>query len=153
MLYIDDDGCDGISWWVYPNYPVNPGTGTLRFSSATTPATLKTFNGDFGCQIIERFTVGYALDVNEISEPNVNFQLFPNPSSDLVNMLLDMSTKQDVSYVITDVTGKQVYADKLMNISSDIYPINTTHLVSGLYFVTCKFDGGKQLTQKLIIHK
>ena len=82
-----------------------------------------------------------------------NFQLFPNPSSDAVNMLLDMSTKQDVSYVITDITGKQVYADKLTNISSDIYPINTTHLVSGLYFVTCKFDGGKQLTQKLIINK
>jgi hypothetical protein len=149
----DDDGCDGISWWVYPYYTVNPGTGTLKFSSATSLATLKTFNGDFGCQIIERFTVGYALSVNEISESTVNFQLFPNPSSDAVNMLLDMSTKQDVSYVITDITGKQVYADKLMNISSDIYPINTTHLVSGLYFVTCKFDGGKQLTQKLIINK
>ncbi len=145
----NDDGCDGISWWANSA----GGTGTLRFSSNTTPQSYKTFNGDFGCQIMERFTVGYVLGVKETAKAVNTFQSFPNPASSLVNLLFDVSDYQDVSYTITDVSGKEVQAGKFVNVSSTIYPINTTELGGGMYFVTCHFAKGDSVTKKIIINK
>lgn len=149
----DDDGCDGISWWAYTYYNVNPGNGSLKFGSATTPATLKLFNGDFGCQIIERFTVGYALSLNEVIENSSNFQLYPNPTTNSVSMLIDIEGKQDINYTITDITGKQVKQGEFKNILTETYTINTSDLINGLYFVTCTFNSGKTITKKLVITK
>lgn len=150
---MDDSYCDGLSWWVYPNYPTNPGNGILRFSSATTPATFKTFNGDFGCQIIERFTVGYVLNVKESGESNNNFQLFPNPASSNINLLFDVKEYQDVTYNIVDVTGKEVMSGNFSNISSVNYSVNTANLDSGVYFINCKFSKGEVQTKKFIINQ
>lgn len=149
----DDDGCDGISWWVYPYYPTNPGTGTLRFNSATSPIPYKTFNGDYGCQIIERFTVGYYLSVNETDDHSNNFQLYPNPASSNINLLFDVKEYQDVNYSIVDVTGKEVSNGKFSNISSINYPVNTDNLGSGIYFINCKFSKGELLTKKFVINR
>ncbi len=149
----DDDGCDGISWWTYQYYTVNPSNGSLKFSSATTPATLKLFNGDFGCQIIERFTVGYALSVHETIDSFFDFQLYPNPANNEISMLLDIEEKQDVSYKITDVSGKQVKQGEFKNTLTNTYIINTNELTNGLYFVICFFNSGKSITKKLVISK
>lgn len=145
----NDDGCDGISWWAN----TAGGTGTLRFSSTTSAAAYKTFNGDFGCQIMERFTVGYVLGVKEAPKAVNTFQSFPNPASSELNLLFDVSDYQDVSYSITDVSGKEVQAGKFAGVSSTIYPINTTDLGSGMYFVTCHFAKGDSMTKKIIINK
>jgi hypothetical protein len=145
----NDDGCDGISWWAN----TAGGTGTLRFSSTTSAAAYKTFNGDFGCQIMERFTVGYLLGVKEAPKAVNTFQSFPNPASSELNLLFDVSDYQDVSYSITDVSGKEVQAGKFAGVSSTIYPINTTDLGSGMYFVTCHFAKGDSVTKKIIINK
>jgi len=145
----NDDGCDGISWWANSA----GGTGTLRFSSSTTAQSYKTFNGDFGCQIMERFTVGYLLGVKETVKAVNTFQTFPNPASSVVNLLFDVSDFQDVSYSITDVSGKEVQAGKFAGVSSTIYPINTTELGGGMYFVTCHFAKGDSVTKKIIITK
>jgi hypothetical protein len=145
----NDDGCDGISWWAN----TAGGTGTLRFSSTTSPAAYKTFNGDFGCQIMERFTVGYLLGVKEAPKAVNTFQSFPNPASSELNLLFDVSDYQDVSYSITDVSGKEVQAGKFAGVSSTIYPISTTGLGSGMYFVTCHFAKGDSMTKKIIINK
>ena len=145
----NDDGCDGISWWANSA----GGTGTLRFSSNTSPQVYKTFNGDFGCQIMERFTVGYVLGVKETAKAVNTFLSFPNPASSEVNLLFDVSDYQDVSYSITDVSGKEVQAGKFANVSSTIYPINTTGLGGGMYFVTCHFAKGDSVTKKIIISK
>lgn len=145
----NDDGCDGISWWANSA----GGTGTLRFSSNTSPQSYKTFNGDFGCQIKERFTVGYVLGVKETVNAVNTFQSFPNPASSEVNLLFDVSDYQDVSYSITDVSGKEVQAGKFARVSSTIYPVNTTELNSGMYFLTCHFAKGDSVTKKIIIQK
>lgn len=145
----NDDGCDGISWWANSA----GGTGTLRFSSNTSPQVYKTFNGDFGCQIMERFTVGYVLGVKETAKAVNTFQSFPNPASSEVNLLFDVSDYQDVTYSITDVSGKEVQAGTFANVSSTIYPINTTDLGGGMYFVTCHFAKGDSVTKKIIINK
>lgn len=150
---MDDDGCDGISWWAYSSYPVNPGTGIIRFNSSITPTVIKNFSGDFGCQIKERFTVGYYLPVNEISKSNLDFQLFPNPASNEFNILLDVKERATLHYTITDLTGKEVLVGAIENVGSDLYTINTQSLQSGLYFVNCKVNSSQIVTKKIVITK
>lgn len=148
----DDDGCDGIAWWAYQYYNPNPGSGILRFSSATSPAVYKTFSGDYGCQVTERFTVGYFLNVDEKVESESNFQLFPNPASESINLLFDVKEYQDVNYNIVDVSGKEIMKGDLSNISSINYPIATQNLSNGIYFVSCKFSKGGTVTKKIVIN-
>lgn len=145
----NDDGCDGISWWANSG----AGSGTLRFSSNTTPQVYKTFNGDFGCQLMERFTVGYVLGVQDAVKAVNTFQSFPNPASSTVNLLFEVSEYQNVSYSITDVSGKEVKTGKFEQVSSTIYPINTSDLGSGMYFITCHFAKGDTVTKKIMINK
>lgn len=149
----DDDACDGMSWWAYQYYPTNPGSGVIRFNSATMPIPIKTFNGDFGCQITERFTVGYYLNTQELKSINSNFQLFPNPAQNSINLLFDVNEYQDIHYSIIDLAGKEILNGQLKNISSIDYPVNTESLNNGFYFVSCKFENGSILTKKFIINR
>ena len=145
----NDDGCDGLAWWAN----TAGGNGTLRFSSSSTPASFKTFSGDFGCQLIERFTVGYVLGVKEQTKAVNTFQSFPNPASSTVNLLFDITEYQDVNYSITDVSGKEVQKGTFSNISSIAYPINVSSLTGGMYFISCHFAKGDTVTKKIIISK
>lgn len=150
---MDDEGCDGISWWAYSSYPVNPGTGILRFNSAYSPIIIKNFNGDFGCQIQERFTVGFYLPVAEVKKSNLDFELFPNPASNEINLLLDIKERTNLNYYITDVTGKEVMRGIIENVGSEFYSIKTENLQSGLYFVNCKINSSQMVTKKIVITK
>ena len=152
---MDDDGCDGISWWAYQYYNPNPGTGILRFNKVGgIPVPLKSFNGDFGCRITERFmTSSLITSVNETNEFKTNFQLYPNPSNSIINLLFDVKEYQDLSYSITDVTGKEVLKGNYDKIGSESYPINTSGLGNGIYFIKCQFSKGGTITQKFVISK
>jgi hypothetical protein len=150
---MDDDGCDGISWWAYQYYTPNPGTGILRWNKIGSPVPLKTFNGDFGCQVKERFMTSSLITSVEKNELTAACQLFPNPAGTSINLLFSVSEYQDIFYTITDVTGKEIKIGKLNAIGSEAYPVETDELPNGMYFITCKFEKGDTLTQKFVIKK
>jgi hypothetical protein len=150
---MDDDGCDGISWWAYQYYTPNPGNGTLRFTKLGIPISLKTFNGDFGCQITERFMTSSSITSIDKIDSKSNFQLFPNPTTASINIVCDVKEFQNLDYIITDITGKEVKTGQLTAIGSEVYPINIEDLTSGMYFFTGKFEKAGVITQKFIINK
>lgn len=150
---MDDDGCDGYNWWAYQYYTPNPGSGLLRFNKIGTPIPLKNFNGDFGCQLNERFMTSSLVTGIEQYVEKTNFQVFPNPTSSDINLLFDIKEAQNLTYVVTDVTGKEVLNGSIENIGAESYPINTSFLGSGIYFIKCNFTKGESITQKFVIHK
>ena len=150
---MNDDGCDGISWWAYSSYPTNPGTGTLRFNKLGTPAPLKNFNGDFGCQIFERFMTSSTVTSIDDLENKTNFQLYPNPAASIINILFNVNKIQNINYTITDVTGKEIKQGELNSIGSDLYSIDTDDLSNGMYFMSCRFEKSESITQKFVIWK
>jgi hypothetical protein len=150
---MDDDGCDGISWWAYQYYTVNPGSGTLKFNKISPPIPLKNFNGDFGCQITERFMTSSLVTSVEKTEVTSKFQLFPNPAASSINLLFDLNALQTINYSITDITGKEVKTGKFSNSGTEVFVIDTDMMLSGMYFMTCKFEKGDIITQKFTINK
>lgn len=82
----------------------------------------------------------------------VNFNLYPNPTDNLVNV--EVEWKEDESYTIAilDVSGRAMYTTTL---ASDEFiggtaTINTSSLESGIYFVNV-IQGTRKMTKRLLI--
>jgi hypothetical protein len=77
----------------------------------------------------------------------VNFNVYPNPANG--NFTINLEAFQNASYVITDISGKQV---KASNLAGEETSVNCEGLNSGVYFVEVNADGAKS-TQKIVITK
>lgn len=65
-------------------------------------------------------------------------EIYPNPSTGLVNIKVDLKENEILHIQVYDILGKQVFADNLQSIISSgvqIKKINLNQLQNGLYFI------------------
>ncbi len=74
-------------------------------------------------------------------------EIFPNPSDDFINIELE-NINEDLQFVIVDVTGK-IILQKMITKSNT--RINTSDLLSGMYFYKITSNSGKTKSGKLLI--
>jgi len=97
-----------------------------------------------GCEFVsEAITVESVL---QIGENNLQFSIHPNPTNE--NMIITLSNKETVDFVLFDQTGKLVLEQKLNNLSN---PIDLSALSSGIYIVRLSSNSGSNSTKKLVI--
>jgi hypothetical protein len=77
-----------------------------------------------------------------------NFSIYPNPSHDLVNILLKHSS-QKADYSLFDASGRLV---KTGNFQGET-KVRVSDLANGNYVISLVLDNGEKLTEKLIIKK
>ena len=77
--------------------------------------------------------------------PSYDVSLYPNPTSDYLN--IKTSDFKDVSYSLYDAQGKLVLHNQL---SSELTPIQVSHLSPGSYSVTLESQNQPLKTFKLI---
>ncbi|MCD6017430.1 MAG: hypothetical protein K0S53_551 [Bacteroidetes bacterium] len=150
---MDDDGCDGLSWWAYQYYNPNPGNGSVKFTKLGIPVVLKNFNGDFGCQTSERFMTSSTITSIHESALKSSLELFPNPAASTIYLSLEVTKSQTVNYSIVDVAGKVIRTGELNSASSDVYPVNIEGLPSGMYFMNCRFENAEPVTRKFVVNQ
>lgn len=77
------------------------------------------------------------VGVNTIEEAG-NIRLYPNPATNFAILSIDVAEASDISYVVTDFTGKSVSAKSIKNVQYGVYneKINTEALTPGTYFVS-----------------
>jgi len=78
----------------------------------------------------------------------LSLQVYPNPSTGLVNLKLDELSIIDANVNVTDVTGK-VLLRKTLNDASDSQ-LDLAHLANGIYFLTVNHSEGS-LTKKIVL--
>jgi len=86
------------------------------------------------------FTARAALTTSSIQEADakvLDVNVFPNPTSDLVNIRINYATIKEVLVSITDIEGKEVYCGSYAGVSN-IIGINTMHYAPGTYFLALK---------------
>jgi hypothetical protein len=86
------------------------------------------------------FTAGASLTTASILESDASLldvSVFPNPTSDLVNIRINHSSIEQVVVCITDLQGKEVYYGKYAGISNTI-GINTAAYATGTYVLSLK---------------
>ena len=101
------------------------------------------------------FTAGATLTTVSIRETDaavLDVKVYPNPTTELVNIQINHSTLDQVVVTITDFQGKEVYSGKYAGISN-VIGINTASYATGTYVLSLKNLKNQVLgTYKIIKH-
>ncbi len=102
------------------------------------------------------FTTTTHKVVNAVNNVNPVFgklELFPNPTSDVMNVVLGLDkSATSVTYTVIDVTGKTMSREMHSNVTNDTYTVNTASFASGNYYLLVAVDG-KIATRKFTVIK
>ena len=149
-LEFEDSGNDGLSFWFYPNN----GSGSLAFQrnvSGTAWAPIHTFNSDFGAGVQFDFTVGAIVGVEEITTAR-SILVYPNPTTELLNIDLQGFDASELQIRLIDMMGKVV---KEAMLTTQQTGTTTTTLAldclpSGMYHLQCT-DGVRTYTEQVVV--
>jgi hypothetical protein len=86
--------------------------------------------------------------VNGVSLNDQQISVFPNPTSDIVNIQVLNPKYESIEYNLLNVVGKRVKSGRLNMSQSEI---STTDLNSGIYFLNLRSEGVDLLNEKLIV--
>jgi hypothetical protein len=89
-----------------------------------------------------------ALDENQIS----NFNIFPNPANESVEITVQKSNAENLSITIYDALGRVIFQNK-MNDFSKPFQINTSLYENGLYQISIQQENHLISKRMLIIHE
>lgn len=138
FVVIDSDE-DGLDFWAN-----NDGSGMVRFREVGGP-WLKSFDPDFGTNIIHQFTTGWGQSLE--NETNQNWEIFPNPTKESVLIEGISNTKSEIQ--ILDCVGKEVIKTTINPAGLVSQTINLTKLKNGFYFIKIKYEN-KQFIKKVV---
>lgn len=147
-LEFTDLGENGLNWWAASAQ----GAGYIRLRSTTSSQSYKTFEPDFGAGFKYGFTKGAAVAIPEEDLSNLEFTLYPNPSSDRVYISLAGLNADNLTIKITDIYGKVHFINNystLYNMEFD-GSVNVSDFSNGVYFVEV-ISGENRMTKKVVI--
>lgn len=89
--------------------------------------------------------------INNTNKDKSNFEVFPNPATDFVNVTLELeATAKVISYTIIDGHARVVGRETHNNVKNDKFTYSTKNLPSGNYYVVATIDG-KQVFKKFAV--
>ena len=103
--------------------------------------------------------MGATMDASNALSTSINEQIenlsigevYPNPTSDLASIKVDVKTSSRVSYSIKNVIGQEVLAENLGTIAGQkVINFNVANFESGIYFCTVTIDG-ESTTKKFTV--
>ncbi len=83
-------------------------------------------------------------------EMALNFEVYPNPADQNINIQLDESSSKEINVSIVDVLGK-VVSTSTLGAGTIATSIATQNLMNGVYFVTFATDSKTLLTKKIVV--
>jgi hypothetical protein len=86
--------------------------------------------------ITESVDIYTPTGLNDISE-KINFDIFPNPASDYITLLVDRNEPNNLEMLMTNTLGQVVFSEKFIQPAVP-YTFDLTLHPSGVYFITLK---------------
>jgi subtilisin family serine protease len=98
----------------------------------------------------------FALDTIQVTNKGVsgtdpgrvlpeNIAVYPNPTSQVVNVQLDLHSAKMVELQLTDMTGKPVRSQTSLASQKDLLTLDIADLATGVYFMVVKMEGGSSV--------
>tara|TARA_B100000287_G_C20577190_1_gene758898 strand:- start:115 stop:1320 length:1206 start_codon:yes stop_codon:yes gene_type:complete len=96
--------------------------------------------------------IGDVLDVSNVNHSrSLKLDIFPNPTSDILNASFSIDRNVDVELLIYDELGRCVFdTQKYCKKGPEIIECDISFLRSGIYFVSLKIDGNIFITKQII---
>ena len=128
------------------HYRVNGGAHTWPGA----PFSIGVTNQDFSAskeiwRFFRPFKLNSLTSINEVDQQNLNFSLFPNPTTNLLQFKYDGYNQQLVNIEIVDIYGKIVLSENHNSNNIQVGQLNT-----GLYFITITENGKRIAKQKFV---
>lgn len=142
---LEDTDKDGLSFWAN-----NDGSGFIRFRRAEAASIFKTFNGDFGTNLVVPFTLGGALGSSTPFLDEDFFSVYPNPTSEMVFIQAQLKEKQDARLELISLSGALIQTVTLGSVKEINYEFNLQSTAKGIYFLHLKGEKTNQV-KKLVI--
>jgi Secretion system C-terminal sorting domain len=105
-----------------------------------------TLNGEYNQGVQQPYEF-VTLSNNEIEEFSLSYTLFPNPSSSVVNLLIESENSSNLSYTLFDTNGRELIHK---NIHSSETPIMMDSFPSSIYFLKVSRNNVPLETFKII---
>jgi hypothetical protein len=136
---MEDTDEDGLAFFANSD-----GVGWVKFREIGA-SWLKSFNADFGTNIIHQFTIGGSQSTNQ--ESNNGWKVFPNPTKN--NIIIEGVSDTKSEIIILNSLGEEVI--KLINRTSGFISetIDLSKLETGIYFVKIR-DDKSQIIKKVV---
>lgn len=150
-LVVEDEGCDGLSWWA--NTAAGSGSLLLKPTLFTTYVLPGYFGGDFGCGFVHYFKVGEPTSVQYFASAKpFDVALYPNPATEFVEVAIDAESSFSGLMIVSDYSGKTIERIPLHQTNNS--RIMTKNLANGLYTLTVVSNDGSRptVTKKFVVH-
>jgi hypothetical protein len=123
---VSDTDEDGLDFWAN-----NDGGGMVRFREIGA-SWLKSFNADFGTNIVHQFTVGSGQSIT-IQNKVENWNIYPNPTND--KFIIEGLSEGETQIIINDNIGKSVFNTTIPKTGFITKNIDISHLDNGIYII------------------
>jgi hypothetical protein len=123
---VSDTDEDGLDFWAN-----NDGSGMVRFREIGA-TWLKSFNADFGTNIVHQFTVGSAQSISSNTHP-IKWEIFPNPTKDKI--LIEGFSDEKTQIFVLNNLGERVIKTENIQAGFISKNIDLSRLSKGIYFV------------------
>lgn len=149
FLFIDNDdfGGDGLSFWANPD----AGTGSLKLKKASNGSIIKTFQGDFGGEVLYYFSTNTVVtEIDKQETTNFSVEVFPNPNNG--DFILSVINPEliDWNYSITNALGQIIKTSSFKNSQAEMNTISMKDCSDGIYFIDVQ-NGSTQTIKKIMI--
>ena len=94
--------------------------GSSSYSIGQVVYTTATGSGGTSSQGVQQAFEIYTLSGEEFTQIILQMVVYPNPTSSYVNLKIENYDFQDLSYQLFDLTGKQIYYQKITNSETQI---------------------------------
>jgi len=137
---VSDTDEDGLDFWAN-----NDGGGMVRFREIGA-SWLKSFNADFGTNIVHQFTVGSGQPLT-IQNKVENWNIYPNPTND--KFIIEGLSEGGTQIIINDNVGKSVFNTTIPQTGFITKNIDISHLENGIYIIKIS-NNTTTITKKLV---
>ncbi len=136
---VSDSDEDGLDFWAN-----NDGGGIVRFREIGA-SWLKSFNPDFGTNIIHQFSVGSAQST--LDEKTNNWEIYPNPTNNI--LIIEGPSDEKTKLTLQDNLGKVILERIMTKSGFNSETINLELLKNGVYFIKIS-NSKEEITKKVV---
>lgn len=129
--------------------PVRVGEITSAGASATDEWNWIGFGADQEPSIGLFLTDLRTVAVRELASNVSSMELFPNPTSGVLNVKVELKEMGTINYIMTDINGRIVRMSTSKNVQSEVTSFNVSDLASGVYFISVRTNKGVS-TQRFV---
>ena len=147
-LLLSDDGNDGLDWWVYRQTGQTArANGSFRVFKQS--GGIYAFASDFGNEFRMNFIVGQ-MDIQEAPiEMSEDFEIYPNPTSGRVNVLIPELNKGNAEIEVFDMLGRRVLSFFKPTDIEHLALIDISELMDNMYVVKVTV-GDQSVSEKIL---